>query len=427
MAELNRLVRVNVVPESDGSYNLFIGTGQNLVVGVQSLTLAASVSPEDPVGRMIGYVTNGNTVTLPQESFKGGVLGGLIDFRSKALDPAVNQLGRVASVLAQTFNDQMRLGQDLRGNLGTDFFTAPQGTVQGRATNAGNAAVSVALANVGELAASDYRFTFSGGNWIVDRLSDGNRQVFASLPQTLDGITVDVASGAAADGDSFLVMPTRYTARDLRVVMTDTARIAAAAPVRTAATLGNGGDARIGAAVVSSVADLPLPGPVTLTYVEATNSFTVAGAVPAAGPFAYTPGATIAFNGVAFQVTGTPRDADSFTLASNANGVADNRNALLLAQLQTRNTVAGGTATYQSAYSKLVSDVGIDTREVQIQLTAQDALVQQTSKALQGISGVNLDEEAANLVRYQQAYQASGKVLQIASTLFDTLLGLGGR
>jgi flagellar hook-associated protein 1 FlgK len=107
--------------------------------------------------------------------------------------------------------------------------------------------------------------------------------------------------------------------------------------------------------------------------------------------------------------------------------VADNRNALRLAGLQTANTVAGGTASYQGAYSKLVSDVGIQTRESQIQSTAQESLLKQTTVALQGVSGVNLDEEAANLVRYQQAYQASGKVLQIASTLFDTLLALGGR
>jgi flagellar hook-associated protein 1 FlgK len=425
VAELNRLVRVNVVQESDGRYNVFIGTGQNLVVGSQILTLASAVSPEDPVGRVISYVVSGTNVTLPAENFQGGVLGGLLAFRSQALDPAVNQLGRVAAVMSDTFNAQMRLGQDLNGNLGTDFFVPPQGTVQGRTTNAGNAVVTVALSDTGQLAASDYRFTFSAGNWIVDRLSDGTRQTFASLPQTLDGITVDVASGAASDGDSFLVMPTRYTARDLRVVMTDTARIAAAAPVRTAATLGNDGDARISAGVVTSVANVPLPGPVTLTYVQGTNEFTVTGAVPAAGPFAHTSGGTIAFNGIEFQVTGTPRDGDSFTVSNNVNGVADNRNALLLARLQTANTVAGGTASYQSAYSKLVSDVGSETRESQIQLDAQQALVKQTRETLQGFSGVNLDEEAANLVRYQQAYQASGKVLQIASTLFDTLLQLG--
>lgn len=427
VADLNRLVRVSVVPQSDGSYNVFIGTGQSLVVGAQALSLQASVSPEDPQGRTIGYALAGASVALPPESLQGGALGGLLAFRSQALDPAVNQLGRVAAVLANTFNQQLRLGQDLRGNLGSDFFAAPQATVQGRTTNSGSGVLAATLSDPGQLAASDYRFTFSAGNWVVDRLSDGTSQTFASLPQTLDGITVSLASGTVAAGDSFLVMPTRYVARDLRVTLTDTARIAAAAPVRTGATLGNQGDARISAGLVTSVANLPMAGTVTLTYAQSTNSFTVAGAVPAAGPFAYTSGGTIAFNGLEFQITGTPRNGDSFTVANNVNGVADNRNALRLAALQTANTVAGGTASYQSAYSKMVSDVGIQTRESQIQFTAQESLLKQTNDALQGFSGVNLDEEAANLVRYQQAYQASGKVLQIASTLFDTLLALGGR
>ncbi len=427
VSELNRLVRVSVVAQSDGGYNVFIGTGQSLVVGSQALALEAAVSPADPQDRTIGYSLAGTAVALPPESLQGGALGGLLAFRRDVLDPTVNQLGRVAAVLASTVNQQMRLGQDLRGNLGGDFFSAPQATVQSRTTNGGNAVLAATFSDPGQLAASDYRFTFSAGSWIVDRLSDGTSQTFASLPQTLDGITVGISSGTAAAGDSFLVMPTRHVARDLRVSITDTARIAAAAPVRTAATLGNQGDARISAGVVTSVANLPLPGTVTLTYALGTNSFAVAGAVPAAGPFTYTPGGTIAFNGMEFQITGSPGDGDTFTLANNANGVADNRNALRLAALQTANTVAGGTATYQSAYSELVGDVGIQARESQIQFTAQESLLKQTTDTLQGFSGVNLDEEAANLVRFQQAYQASGKVLQIASTLFDTLLALGGR
>jgi flagellar hook-associated protein 1 FlgK len=104
--------------------------------------------------------------------------------------------------------------------------------------------------------------------------------------------------------------------------------------------------------------------------------------------------------------------------------VADNRNALLLAGLQTTNTVANGTASYQGAYSQIVSDVGDQGSEIQVQSNAQDALVQQTTNAQQSFSGVNLDEEAANLIRYQQAYQASGKVLAIASQLFNTILGI---
>lgn len=425
VSDLNKLVRVNVITQSDGSYNVFVGTGQSLVVGSSTLTLTSRTSFEDPTAVEIGYLVGSTTVVLQAETLQGGELGGLLTFLDDTLTPAQNEFGRVATVLTETFNAQHRLGQDLNGALGGDFFRPSQATVVGRSNNTGNGVVSATLANVGQLTASDYRVTYTGANYIVTRLSDDTQQTFATLPQTIGGVTIALASGAPAAGDSYLVQPTRFAARDLDLAFADTSLIAAAAPIRTATTLANVGNAKISAGVVSSVANLPLPGTVTLTYNQGTNQFTVAGAVPAAGPFAYSTGAAITFNGMTVSVTGTPSDGDTFTITNNTSGVADNRNALLLGQLQTMQTVANGTASYQSAYSQVVSRVGNDTREVQTQSTAQDALVKQTREAKLSFSGVNLDEEAANLIRYQQAYQASGKVLQIATSLFDTLLTLG--
>jgi flagellar hook-associated protein 1 FlgK len=136
-------------------------------------------------------------------------------------------------------------------------------------------------------------------------------------------------------------------------------------------------------------------------------------------------GASVSYNGWTAVLNGAPAAGDSFTVAPNTNGVSDNRNALLLAGLQTTNTLAGGTATYQSAYSQIVSSVGVKSRDINVTGQAQACLVTQTQQAQQSMSGVNLDEEAANLLRYQQAYQASGKMMQIATTLFETLLSLG--
>lgn len=425
VSDLNKLVRVNVISQSDGSYNVFIGTGQSLVIGSSALTMTSRTSVEDPTAVEIGYLVGSTTVVLQSDTLQGGELGGLLTFLNDTLTPAQNEFGRVATVLTQTFNDQHRLGQDLNGALGGDFFDPPQATVVGRTSNTGNGVVTATLANVGQLTGSDYRVTYTGANYIVTRLSDDTQQTFATLPQTIDGVTIALASGAPATGDGFLVQPTRFAARDIGLAISDTSQIAAAAPIRTLATVANVGNAKISAGVVSSVANLPLPGNVTLTYDRAGNQFTVAGAVPAAGPFAYTAGAAITFNGMTVSITGTPADGDTFTIANNTSGVADNRNALLLAQLQSAQTVANGTASYQSAYSQVVSRVGNDTREAQTQSNAQDALVKQTREAQQSFSGVNLDEEAANLIRYQQAYQASGKVLQVATTLFDTLLQLG--
>jgi flagellar hook-associated protein 1 FlgK len=137
---------------------------------------------------------------------------------------------------------------------------------------------------------------------------------------------------------------------------------------------------------------------------------------------AYTPGANISYNGWTAQISGTPAAGDAFTIQPNTGGVSDNRNATLLAALQTTNTLAGHTTTYQGAYGQLVSEVGNKTNEIQVTSDAQAAVVSQTQQAQQAFSGVNLDEEAANLTRYQQAYQAAAQMITISNTLFQTLL-----
>ena len=183
----------------------------------------------------------------------------------------------------------------------------------------------------------------------------------------------------------------------------------------------------------------PLSSPVTLTFDSATGELsgfpagqdvvvTVNGTsttYPAGTNVPYTDGASISFGGINIAISGVPGNGDTFTVAPNTGGTRDNRNGALLGDLQAKNILNGGKTTYQSAYASMVNFVGNKTSEVMIGASAAEAAVKQASNAQQSVSGVNLDEEAANLLRYQQAYQASGKVMQIASTLFDTLLGLG--
>ena len=138
----------------------------------------------------------------------------------------------------------------------------------------------------------------------------------------------------------------------------------------------------------------------------------------------YANGATLSFSGISVQISGSPSTGDTFTVSRNANGVSDNRNALLLGKLQTQNTMVGGKSTYQGVYSQLVSDAGNKGREVQVTLDAQKALLKQTQTASDSLSGVNLDEEAANLLKFQQAYQAAAKMVDIGSKLLDTILAI---
>jgi flagellar hook-associated protein 1 FlgK len=175
--------------------------------------------------------------------------------------------------------------------------------------------------------------------------------------------------------------------------------------------------------ITNTLSGFPATLPVTVTTNGAPPTTTSYPAPAVAVPF--TSGATIDFGGINFSITGTPVNGDTFTVAQNSNSTTDNRNALLLANLQTNNTMQAGTANYTGVYSQLVSQIGVQTNSLKVNSTAQTNLLNTTTASQQALSGVNLDEEAANLLRYQQAYQAAGKAMQVASTLFDTLLSIG--
>lgn len=433
IGELNQIIKVSTVKQDNGSLNVFIGNGQSLVIGSQSFTLGAAPSPEDP-GRMeVGINAGGNTILFPKGSLTGGTLGGFLAFRDDILDTAQNALGRVAIGLAKTFNDQHNLGMDLNGNLGGDFFTTASPKVIPNNGNTGAATVSASFSDVGLLTTSDYKLVATNalGGFTMTRLSDG-----ASVTPASEGLAITMTPGAVA-GDNFLIKPTIDGARDISVKLTDTSAIAAAAPIKTNATLSNTGSGTINAGSVNTgtpvtsdpahpATDLNLLQPVLITF-TGPGTFNVTGVgagLPAVGQV-YTSGNPITYNGWTVQITGAPAAGDTFTIGTNAGGIADNRNALLLAGLQTQNTLAGKTTSYQGSYSQLVSLVGNKTRQVEVTSKAQANLVLQTQQAQQSVAGVNLDEEAANLLRYQQAYQAAGKMMQISTTLFATLLSLG--
>jgi flagellar hook-associated protein 1 FlgK len=424
---LNKEVGATVVQQADGAYNVFIGSGQALVLGNQAFALTTVADAADPRQMQVGLAGSGGPVVLADGLLRGGNLGGLLAFRAQNLMPAENGLGRIAIGLTQAMNEQHRLGQDRTGALGGDLFVAGAPEAFRSATNPSTAQITVALADFRQITTSDYRLQYDGTNYILTRLSDGVTQSFASLPQTVDGVSIQVASGTPQAGDSFLIYPTRAGAGEFRVLIADPAKIAAAAPMRSGAAIANTGTARISAGVVNgptpnsnlrNTVTITFTGPNTYDVVDVTAGTTLATGV------AYTPGAPISYNGWTVNIDGAAASGDAFTVSANSSGVGDNRNALALAALQTATLLANGTATYTSAYGQLVAQIGNDTRELEIGSESQSNLLAQVERKRESLSGVNLDEEAAALLRYQQAYQAAGKAIAVAGSLFDTLLDI---
>jgi flagellar hook-associated protein 1 FlgK len=451
--DLNKQIKATVTPGDNGAVTVSIGNGQPLVVGKNAFQLAATTSPADLSRVQVGYVNGSKITPLAESQLGGGELGGLLEFRSTSLDAAQNALGRIAISLAAAVNAQHRLGQDSSGAMGADLFHQAVPEVgANRNRNAPDPlqplTVDAAISDPSQLTTSDYKVAYdaSSGGYSVTRLSD---RAVTKLPvysepgpqsATIDGVTFSI-SGKQVEGDEFLVRPTINGAAQFKVLLHDVGELAAAAPVTTNPAVANRGGASIGEAVVDSNF-LPASSfsPATLSFVAAsgtltgfaagqTVSMTSAGVtqsyVAGTDPIPYTAGASYSFGGVTLAFTGQPLDGDKFSVTRNLGGVSDNRNMVLIGALQGKPVLDQGSATYQSAFAQLVSAVGNKAREVQLNGKASDALLAQASTAQQNVAGVNLDEEAANLLKYQQAYQAAGKVMQIAGTMFDTLLSLG--
>jgi flagellar hook-associated protein 1 FlgK len=436
ITQLNQEVRATIQPQADGTVGVFVGNGQALVMDEQAFPLTVLQSATDPTKLEIGYQYRGSPVPLPSSSLQGGNLGAYLTFRDQTLEPTRNALGRVALGLAISMNQQNQMGQDLNGALGGNIFTVGAPKVSPAANNVSAAALTASISDVNALTTSDYQLRFDGANYSMLRLSDNAvTNLGATLPLTpsaVDGFSFSLSAPMTA-GDSFMIRPTANGASGIGVAITDPSRIAAAAPIRGSAALANTGTGQISAGTVNPPLPLNpnLQNKVTVTFVDATH-FTVTDntlGTTLVGPpgTVYDPatGATVSFNGWTVQITGAPAANDTFTVDRNTNATGDNRNALLMAALQNKNTLANGTTTFQGAYGQMVGQVGAKTHELDVTSTAQTTTLNEIIKQQQSISGVNLDEEAANLLRFQRAYEASAQAMKIANTMFDALLALG--
>ncbi len=417
--DLSELVGFTTINQQDGAVNVLIGNGQTLVVGNTAQTLATVPDPLDSSRKEVAFVSGGASFVI-SNNLRSGEIGGVLDFRDDVLDPAVNGLGRLAVVVGSTINAQHRDGMDLDGQLGGDFFVLPSPRVVGSSGNTGTLTVAYDPAAVGNLSIDDYQLDVTAGNLLLTNLSSGAVQTLGAIgsgPFSAEGLIISEGV-AAVNGDRYRLEPMQNAARDLRLNITDTSKIAAAAPIKGSAALANTSDAVVSGGEVLDVTNVNLLNSVNLVFNSATT-FQVNGA---GASIAYTSGANIDLNGWRVQITGTPQNGDTFSVQSNAGGVGDNRNALQLSALQITDILENGTTSYQGAYSQMIAIVGTQTRQAEISSSALGVLKQQSIAARSEVSGVNLDEEAARLLQFQQSYQASAQAISIANTIFETLL-----
>jgi flagellar hook-associated protein 1 FlgK len=419
VSNLSQLVGVSTTTDSNGGLNVFIGNGEPLVL--QGVTTTLTTVPDQFNASQLDVSTSTANGASISSSITSGDLGGLLSARSEVIDPALNQLGQIAAALSTSANLQQNSGLDLSGQFGANLFSvgAPQATASSNNTDATTASVSIA--DTGALTADNYVLAYNGGAYSLTDTSTGAKVTLsgagtAASPLTGAGLSI-VLSATPAAGDQFLIQPTAQAAATISVVLTDPSKIAAAGAVATSAADSNTGDATIANGTVLDPANPNLLATTTIKFTSPTTY-----SVNGAGSFAYTSGGNITLNGWQTQITGTPATGDVFTVQSNAAGTGDNSNATAAANQQTLGVLDGGTVSISGAASALVTGLGAQAAQINTAQTAQTAVNAQAQQAVQSTSGVNLDEEAANLVQWQQAYQAAAQVLTIANSLFTTLI-----
>ena len=466
LRELSDLVGVTVVKQDDHGINLFVGSGQPLVVGNQAAKLEAAPGRADPSRVEISVVT-GSQAQEVTSLLSGGQLGGLIDYRDEVLGQAQNVLGQLALALASETNQQLGKGLDLNGEVGRPLFNdinSAQQIAQRSAGNEGNQSdkkLEVRIADTSQLTTSDYELTFSSATeFSVRRLSDneplGTYDLAAAETEltypVFDGLDLSQqpAAGVYEAGDRYMLTPTRHAAQHLSVVMSDPKQLAFAAPMAAEADSQNRGTGNVSQPVLVG-GDQPLdmgaltgligPNGIEFSY---ANNLDAAGEPDGTGTLTLSPPAspsqvTILKPGVdqqfeyeiggqtfSMSLSGRPLDGDSFTVSFNEGGVADNRNALLLSELQTRPVLGQSDTTRGTSlldgYGALVQKVGTQTAQVRTESAASQAVLDQATHSRNSVSAVNLDEEAANLIQFEQYYNASAQIIQVARTVFDTLI-----
>jgi flagellar hook-associated protein 1 FlgK len=454
LRDLSQYIDFTTQADSTGSVNIIIGNGTLLVFGIQSFDIGTVPGQSDPSVTDL-VVNNGTSNIKITDAIKGGQMGGLITYRNESLLPAQRALDRLSLSVMDEMNQQNALGIDLYGNLGGNIFQNINAIDMANARaiaflgNTGSEQISVNIDNTKELTTSDYMLTFdTATTYVLSRKSDNaivSTGSVATIPAaiTADGFTININSGTIAAGDHYTISPTKNAANNMTVIMSDPKQLALAWPVTAISSQANTGAGKI---EVSSVYDtgnsiFSTPGqlnpPLLIRFlssssyevVDATTNAVIQTAIPydsssGTGTIVFpTPAPTNFDPGFTVKLSGEMAAGDEFQLNYNSTNTADNRNGLAMENLYQAATIAGGL-TFGTAFHAFTIDVSTTTNRAQIDLESSKVLLKSAREMFGSVSGVNSVEELVGLTRYQQAYQASAQIIQVAKSLFETVIGV---
>ncbi len=451
--QLSQYLNVTVNTDENGIVNLSMGNGMPLVMGNRAVTLSTTTDPSDSSSLLI-TLQNGPNTFMVTSGIQSGQLAGLMNYKNNVLDVTRNAIGRLSLAIADSLNTQNKLGIDGKGNFGGNIFNdinsaaAAGNRVSANSQNTGSSSMGVRITDLSQLTTSDYKLVIGSANsYVLKRLSDNatvsSGTISASLPQTItaDGITLDINSSTFNAGDQYTISPTKGASSSMAVLMTDPTLLALGWPVNAdpAIAPANKGQGKIEVAAITDPSNAAFATPKALTppliihFIDSTHYEIINQTTTAviAGPLNYDPNAinTIIPSGAydpGYKITlsGSIVADDAFNITYNTDSTSDHRNATAMFQQYDNGLLQGGTVSLTNAYNILATDVSIMVQSGQTDYDSKTALKSKADDSRDSISGVSIEEETLNLARYQQAYQASAQILQVAKSVFEMIIGM---
>lgn len=445
LAQISQKLQVKTLTGPDQTVTVFVGGGRSLVIGDSAARLSVVADPADPSRKMLALSDMSGARSIDSELLGGGEMAGMLKFQNEDLVLARNRMGQMAASLAGMVNRQQSMGLDLGGQTGGDLFfdfhdTSAAGAltmVRAASTNLAATVPTLAITDPSKLQAAEYSLTYdtASSDWILTPSSGG-----PSIPQSQSsdlGFTL-AGLGALNTQDRFLLQPVTYAAGLMRRELAHTDGIAAASPVVAKVEVGNKGNGALTSLkILEPGSDLVLAVQASSVVLRFTGPTTVSVTPPVNGTssLTWTPGQALTLGGVDLMITGQPKPADvstgfagdGFVISATTQTRQNNGNALALAALADtafvgRSGTGEGGSTITDAYAAGITDIGTRVQGAATASGISTAVADQLQLRRTAVDGVNLDEEAARLIQSQQAYQASAKVLQVAQSIFDTLL-----
>ena len=410
----------NTAKQSDGSMNVYTSGGQALVIGNQPMKLTVQQDAYQSNRLSLAIQGHGQNTPLNDDSI-GGKLGGSLQFRAKMIDPASAELGRLATAFAKGINDAQHAGVDQYGHMGSDLFQIASPQVKANQQNTGTTQLSAQVNDIQAIDGKNIELRYNGSAWTAQQADTGQQLQVTGTgtednPLNVSGLSLTV-DGSASDHDRFLVMPTQGSAGSIKTQFTDAKQLAAALPVTGSASLDNKGKAAITNLNVTDPKQPDLRTTAQINFIS-SSQYTIDGG----SPVQYQAGDTISAHGWNFQLTDNPTTGDNFTVQATKAGSSDNKNMLKMANIDSAALLDGGRTSLNTVVSGLTTQVASSAAQANSEYSSEQTLYNQATQARDSVSGVNLDQEAADFMKYQQAYQASAKVMSSLNTTFQSLL-----